>query len=435
MKKIILKTFTKCVALTLFVSFLTVTSCTDTLVPNIEEVESQNAVINNKVSEDEAKTILMNFLSASNRGQTYSTGLSSRQIKGIEALCVGNTNVRTYASDNDINVDIDTLMYVVNFEDGQGFALVAADRRTDPIYAIIDEGSLSVSELDKVDNPGFIIFLEESIRKEIVDIEKNNVNTAVSTYSRPTTSLIARVAPKLSVKWGQRAPYNKHCPVGCPTGCVMTAMAQILSYYQTVGSVQWSYNGIGGSATLNWSRIIADGINNPDYGTLSANNDDSAEEVSQLMRFLGASIGASYSTDGTSADSGDAISWLKTWANLSGTGRNDYNVNNVVSALNSSHKLVWVDAFARYYHVGLVFRKYVDGHAWIIDGYEQFNISGKVSTFVHCNFGWNGTADGFYLNNTFNTESGSSYTEPGINDGGNNIYNLQYKQNMASLDH
>ena len=46
----------------------------------------------------------------------------------------------------------------------------------------------------------------------------------------------AAIAPFVTTTWGQYAPYNQHCPdvFGelAPTGCVATAMAQIMYHYQ-----------------------------------------------------------------------------------------------------------------------------------------------------------------------------------------------------------
>ncbi len=40
----------------------------------------------------------------------------------------------------------------------------------------------------------------------------------------------------LASEWGQDAPYNNLCPKGdrgrCPSGCVATAMAQVLYYHK-----------------------------------------------------------------------------------------------------------------------------------------------------------------------------------------------------------
>ena len=59
---------------------------------------------------------------------------------------------------------------------------------------------------------------------------------------------------------------------------------------------------------------------------------------------------------------------------------------------------------ARYYHVGFVFRKYVDGHAWVVDGYIDSVKNNKESFYIHCNWGWRGDCNGYFLHDILNAE-------------------------------
>ena len=92
-------------------------------------------------------------------------------------------------------------------------------------------------------------------------------------------------AYNLSSKWGQGAPYNQYCP-GPYTGCVATATAQILSFFPTIGSVNWQDGSSYGSSVLHWKQIATDcfrykGILN------TVTTPQSANEVAHLMRYLG----------------------------------------------------------------------------------------------------------------------------------------------------
>lgn len=63
----------------------------------------------------------------------------------------------------------------------------------------------------------------------------------------------SKVAPMLTTKWGQNAPYNNFCPLApgknihCKTGCVATSMAQVMKYYrypqQGKGYISYEYQG------------------------------------------------------------------------------------------------------------------------------------------------------------------------------------------------
>ena len=69
---------------------------------------------------------------------------------------------------------------------------------------------------------------------------KDAVNHAVSqnaikTYRAVPSQFKSVVTPLLKTTWNQWEPYNGKCPIKsgelCPTGCVATAMSQILYYY------------------------------------------------------------------------------------------------------------------------------------------------------------------------------------------------------------
>ena len=61
------------------------------------------------------------------------------------------------------------------------------------------------------------------------------------------------------------------------------------------------------------------------------------------------------------------------------------------------------------YHVGFVFRKYVDGHAWVVDGYIDQIKNNKRSKYVHCNWGWGGNHNGYFLSDVLNAEQDPVY--------------------------
>ena len=215
----------------------------------IDDVESFS------ISPNEAASIALDFASALRNGEeTRSVNQSILRVHNVQPL--KSRNIMTRSENKGNELCIDTLLYVVNFSDEQGFALVAADKRTTPIYAIVDSGSLDFDNLRSEENVGFLLFLEGAIGKIVQDV---NTNDAIET--RATTNgwtIIEKYPAMLKTKWDQPDPYNMYCPNNRYTGCTVTATAQILSYYQTIGSVSWSDNGSSGSATLNWSRIISD---------------------------------------------------------------------------------------------------------------------------------------------------------------------------------
>ena len=52
----------------------------------------------------------------------------------------------------------------------------------------------------------------------------------VSSYPSYIGNIV--VGPLLTTTWNQWGPYNNLCPQGCPSGCVPTAVAQIMNYWK-----------------------------------------------------------------------------------------------------------------------------------------------------------------------------------------------------------
>lgn len=313
-----------------FIAHLTVCShdAVDGISVVTEDFNNSCAVANLfKVSEDEAKETLMSFLDwldTNSSGGIRST--SQRTIKDIQYFNVKPMTRVLSDYDCELPEDVEKLFSVINFNEDQGFGIVSGDKRTTSVLAIIDEGGLSLDTLSRVDNPGFLMFLDQVVVMQLNEIAEYDPQTG----SRPllvfpeTRATPGDVSPRLQIKWSQGAPYNKFAPNGV-TGCVITAAAQVLSYFQTIGHVQWQYQNTSGASPLNWSQIMADCLDlngwydgYSGYGKLiDSRHAQSAHQVSHLMRYLGVTLKATYNKGNkkegpsSSVDSGDAIKHLK----------------------------------------------------------------------------------------------------------------------------
>lgn len=120
----------------------------------------------------------------------------------------------------------DNQFYVFNAEGQNGFVIVSADDRTIPVLGYADKGSL---ELDKL--PVNARRWLESYAEQIKALGDD-----VQTDTHPRRVLGSPVSPLLTCQWDQGAPYNLQCPTygedHCVTGCVATAMAQVMYYHK-----------------------------------------------------------------------------------------------------------------------------------------------------------------------------------------------------------
>ena len=382
-----------------------------------------------KVSPDEAKSELCDFMSQLNASSSKTRSSEQTQVEVDEVYPIRNgVHTRTILSEGSCsyNVDIDTLMYAINFADKKGFALVAADKRTYPILAIVDEGSFCVDSLSESKDEGFLSFLDYAIKMEIKDIanyEEIPLTRAVTTNGYTITS---EYAPMLHTKWTQQSVYGKYCPNGI-AGCVIIATAQILSHYKTIGHVNWSYNGTMGSSDLHWDKIISDCDNN-NGKLIYSSCATSANEIAHLMRYLGIALGADYNKNSTSAKSSKAVDWFNKWGNLRASSLKGYNENAILSAIKSGYPVLARGNSGKKKILGIRVG-WKGGHAWVYDGALVASKDGKSANFVHCNWGWGGYKNGYYISKAFNANAGATIYDPSDNQTGtasNYKYNLEY---------
>lgn len=355
-----------------------------------------------KVSVDEAQDIALQFMKDF-YSSVPSARSSSMTIQNVEVFRADNANSRGLDADK----GIDTLLYAVNFSNNEGCVLVAADKRTDPVYGVLDE---SMSSMDEVENnPGFSFFLDLAAEKILNDVQSDSGNSS-SSMSRSLGDYSFQIGfyPHylLYTRWGQDSPYNRYCP-GPYTGCVVVAISQILSHFPVIESVSWQSNGTSEGCTLHWNQIYTDCAQQTGY-LHKLTNSPSLDEVAHLMRYLGIKFNAEYKSDGTSVNSGDALKWLKENTRLNVSDLKSYDINEIAFALPlyKSNKLVYMRGYDEKKSFLGIATGYRSGHAWVIDGWvDGVHKSDGVHHMFHCNWGWNGESNGFFLAGVFDVQS------------------------------
>jgi hypothetical protein len=231
----------------------------------------------------------------------------------------------------------------------------------------------------------------------------------------------ASVAPLLQTTWDQPAPYNAMCPGGSVTGCVATAMAQVMKYHN------WPAQGIGFHS-----------YNADNYGTLSANfgattynwaampNNVTGPNtaVATLMYHCGVSVDMHYSPQVSGAwviegnspgTQNNAEFALKTYFNYStsmqGLARANYSdaqwINMLKADLDASRPVIY-DGFGN-----------GGGHCFVADGYDDNN-------FFHFNWGWSGAYNGNFNINALNPDGqGTGGGTGSYNSGQEAIFGIQ----------
>jgi hypothetical protein len=331
--------------------------------------------------------------------RTNGHALSIAEVKAISA------NEGFTRSMND-SVNLDTLFYVVNFDNNMGFVVAASDDRETPVFAYIEEGNYKEKDMH---NNGFDAFMNALIEKEsdnrveqtlIVD-EESIVGGGNSNYKPDKFEVMY---PLLKTQWDQ-STYNTYCP-GPYTGCVVTAIAQICSFLKSPNHISWSYNGIGNQCYIDWDKIENECSINLGEPFSSALID----QIANLMRYWGVTFNAEYTSGGTDVNSDFAISQMR-FLGYNATELTDYNATNVMNDLKKGNRIVYMRGNGRYYHVGFVFRKYVDGHGWVVDGYIHSIKNSKEALYMHCNWGWRGDCNGYFLSDVLNAEENPCFDD------------------------
>ena len=119
--------------------------------------------------------------------------------------------------------------------DGGGFAIVANDDRYEAVVGYSDSKYTSLPD-------GLQWYL--SALKQAID------GGATAYTFMPKKGQAASVEPLMETEWGQDEPYNRMTPKNHPTGCVATAMAQIMYTHR------WPEKGNGTAVSISDLKTI-----------------------------------------------------------------------------------------------------------------------------------------------------------------------------------
>lgn len=291
-------------------------------------------------------------------------------------------------------------LYVFNVSNNGGFVIVSNDDRTYPILGFSDTGNLDLNNMP--DNmrawlQGYadeIAWLQQQnviIPNEFVKVRKAGAPRRSGSHST------AAVTPLLTTTWNQGTPYNNLCPEyssgkKSATGCVATAMAQVMNYHQwptsatePIPGYTTRRYGITLSAlpatTFDWANMKDDYSGNYTSAQATA--------VATLMQYCGWSLQMDYGPE-SGADTKAVADALKNYF-----GYNATTTKCVYRSYYTADK--WADLI---YHEVASGRPVVyggvsltAGHEFVCDGYKYES----ETDFFHINWGWGGLSDEYFV--------------------------------------
>ena len=279
------------------------------------------------------------------------------------------------------NPAIDKSLSVFTIDNDKGFAFICEQENENIVIAYSKDSQLDVNNLP----PAFMAWME--------------MYNDESVYSYATSPISLDVAPLLEdTKWGQGPPFNRQCPTyngsTSVTGCVATAMAQVMRYYQYPevghGTIDYYTNSHHihvvrdlTACPFRWERM------KDTYGNKTSEEDGNA--VAALMASCGASVYMDYSPDASGAYQNNLVrGYVRNFA----YDEDCTYVEREYFSNKEWHSMLQDElTHGRPVNYGGA-SKADGGHSFVIDGFTYNN---GTTPYYHVNWGWNGNCDGYYL--------------------------------------
>ncbi len=340
------------------------------------------------------------------------TGNENGLSRGVGRVIDCQTPIYKIGSKESRSCGEDTLIYVVNYTDNNGFALVSAPRNAPELLAVTEKGHYNPSE--PVELEGFYLWMDETIEMlETITADYENTNISATQKIVRDTIWYREVAPRVRVAWGQGkdkiisdACEGLECPNGI-AGCANTAMAMVMSYVERPSYIQLSYLPEKPIINLNWKELKKYlSYDDTELRVFPQSDYPIRSYLSCLLRELGFEANSTYNTNSTGTSPTVTAALLRQYSVaspsdwVSGGGVASYEVlfNNtgcILLARGNSTQ---------------------GGHQWVCDGLQNYKIQEKhyestdggitwdlsetTSTqeyyYVHYNWGWHGRCNGHY---------------------------------------
>ena len=308
------------------------------------------------------------------------------------------------------------------FNTNGGFVIVSSDDIAYPVLGYSDEGSFNTSNIG-INTLDWLRGYQRHIQYGIDNNIKATDEISEMWYKLQNGIAMQQrdnraVSALISTKWDQGVPYNNLCPQDnsagysygnrTVTGCVATAMAQVMKYwnYPTKGTGSHSYSHSSyGTLSANFGNTTYDWSNMPN--TLSSYSTSAQKTaVATLMYHCGVAVEMNYDIAQNGGSGAYSISYsgyfdycaenaLKNFfgykSTIRGLVRSSYTdtywKNLIKTELDASRPVIYSGSGDE------------GGHCFVCDGYNS-------SDYFHFNWGWSGSEDGFFLLDAMTPGSG-----------------------------
>lgn len=318
----------------------------------------------------------------------------------------------------------DTLLYILNYKDNAGFAVISTRRSTEALLAVTESGTYTSPE--DCDNPGFNMFMDMATAYvanapvnpttpsgvdgpfEIQEVKREEIIWANDT-----------VRHNPNVQWGQDGLYGAYCPNGV-AGCSNTAAGTAMNYFKYPKTITLTHDN-NKILVLDWDNINKHTLGSGNYYCCS---EDTHNSIGLLLRELGHRSKSQYNGTKGSLSASTGTDRRDIRNTLSQLG---YNVGPITKYSQGCVKSKLGD--------GIILMRGEDsessgGHMWVVEGYYYYKkqmieyvrpISSPEWTEIEnvtteillnwMNWGWNGYADGFVYDGVFSAKDAGNFNK------------------------
>lgn len=383
------------------------------------------SVLGNPVDENTAKQLAQNFWKENNimgvRGdKVFKKRMDDARFVNVAPQC-------GYSE-----------FYIFNNVDGKGFVIIAADDCVTPILGYSYDNNFAAENLPlnlKGWLDGYAEQIQTAVEMRLTATDEVRTDWECLRHGKNLPIRTdRRVYPLITTTWDQSPLYNNSCPYSSyynqltVTGCVATAMAQIMKYweYPLQGTGEHSYTHTAyidnfgryhdamGELSANFGNTTYDWGNMP-VALSPSSTSTQINAIAELMYHCGVSVEMDYGVSGVGGSGAQILSYngyqyfeycsenaFKTFFDykntLHGELRINYNDSQWISILKND-----LDNARPILYAGFGTNS---GHAFVCDGYDNNNR-------FHFNWGWSGNCQGVnndaYLNINSLIPVGSSY--------------------------
>lgn len=298
--------------------------------------------------------------------------------------------------------------YVFNVGQDKGYVMVSGSDLAPQVLAYATSGSFNQEQMP--DNMRTWI---QGYADQIAYLEQTGGRNQAARKVVEHTA----ISPLLTSTWDQAAPYNNLCPQTAGgertvTGCVATALAQVINYYKypehTLRPIpSYTTKALGivvdetPVTTIDWANML-------DKYT-GSETEAQKQAVATLMKLCGQIVHMNYnvsSQGGSSAFSPDDVNALRNYFGYDPSARCE------------QRKSYTTDEWDELIYAELASQRPVlysgssstGGHAFVVDGYSSNGL-------YHINWGWGGDSDEYFLLSVLNPNNNAAVGSNSSEDG------------------